>query len=864
MDSEFMIGNVNSSLLERKKRGRPRKYRPDGESSFSSMKQMASSSSSSSAGKCFMEMEKKMAARCGGGGVGNERKHKSEIGSENLGDWIDCSTGSSFLPHVITINSGEDVYAKIMEFARQGPRTVCIVSGRGSVMNVTLRHPNSSGGIVTYEGLFEIVSLSGSFTPGSKFFSRTGTLTVTASGADRRIVGGLIAGRTTAATPIKVFVTSFMLSCPKLRSKKECMVFVLDVGPKLHPVLSDVEKACSLLAQLKLIYNKYDEVGVVLFGTEDTKNDLALTVGGYQNVMVLQDMNVVDGELVELLQKLPRGTVHGDFVVGLDMLIQKYGPTFKGKKHLYLITDALSPIKVPYEGTKEEQVITIAEQMVVHGIRMDCFTLRLQQDFSSNNEVMEENDFLLSLFSTKFAMKHVFVKNAASLFSHLGKRRISPVTIYRGDFELSPVWVYKKTSEERFPTLKSYSDKAPESDKSATREIKIGYEYRCSKNPSTVVPPEQRIKSFQYGPQVVPISSAELDAMKFKPEKGVKLLGFTDASNIMRHHYMRDVNLFLADPGSVPAIKAISALARAMKEMNKVAIVRCVWRQGQASVVIGVLTPNLSGSDNIPDTFYFNVLPFAEDLREFHFPSFSSMPPSMQPNEKQQDAADKLVQMLDLAPEGEEEALQPVFTLNPVLQRFYATLDAKSRNPDAAIPPVEDTLRKTIEPDPELLSRSTAAIEEFRNAFEIKRNLELKKSSRSSSDEELETLSTDGIEYSSTKKEESIGDDDPVKDFEAMIRPPGDDPKRVKRAMRLMRNKIFDLVESSFEGDTFEKALQCAVSLRKCCISREQEAEEFDAFLKRLKEFCSENYLKSFVDYMEEHDFCTKIGASSD
>lgn len=40
----------------------------------------------------------------------------------------------------------------------------------------------------------------------------------------------------------------------------------------------------------------------------------------------------------------------------------------------------------------------------------------------------------------------------------------------------------------------------------------------------------------------------------------------------------------------------------------------------------------------------------------------------MQPNEQQQDAADKLVQMLDLAPTSKEEALQPNLTPNPVLE----------------------------------------------------------------------------------------------------------------------------------------------------------------------------------------------------
>ncbi|KAF3674132.1 hypothetical protein T459_27598 [Capsicum annuum] len=88
-------------------------------------------------------------------------------------------------------------------------------------------------------------------------------------------------------------------------------------------------------------------------------------------------------------------------------------------------------------------------------------------------------------------------------------------------------------------------------------------------------------------------------------------------------------------PGNKKAILALSALARAMKEMNKVAIVRCVWRKGQDNVIVGVLTPNISDKDNTPESFYFNVLPFAEDFQEFQFPSFSNLPSSMQTNEKQ-------------------------------------------------------------------------------------------------------------------------------------------------------------------------------------------------------------------------------------
>lgn len=40
---------------------------------------------------------------------------------------------------------------KIMSFSQQASRAICIISANGTISNVTLRHPNSSGGTLTYE-----------------------------------------------------------------------------------------------------------------------------------------------------------------------------------------------------------------------------------------------------------------------------------------------------------------------------------------------------------------------------------------------------------------------------------------------------------------------------------------------------------------------------------------------------------------------------------------------------------------------------------------------------------------------------------------------------------------------------------------
>lgn len=57
----------------------------------------------------------------------------------------------------------------------------------------------------------------------------------------------------------------------------------------------------------------------------------------------------------------------------------------------------------------------------------------------------------------------------------------------------------------------------------------------------------------------------------------------------------------------------------------------------------------------------------------------------------------------------------------------------------------------------------------------------------------------------------------PVQDFEAMMSR-RDSPDWVSKAMKNMKNKIFDLVENSYEGDNYPKAVELLVALRKGCI----------------------------------------------
>ncbi|EEF29905.1 AT-hook motif nuclear-localized protein 10 [Ricinus communis] len=193
--------NNNHSEPIKRKRGRPRKYSPPphGNIDLTSPPQhqlyqcgFQSPTPSSTAPK-----------KARGRPPGSARKNHLP----NLG-----SGGTGFTPHVIFVKAGEDVLLKIMSFSQNGPRGVCILSAYGTISNVTLRQATTIGGTVTYEGRFEILSLSGSFllSENSGQRSRTGGLSVLLSGPDGRVLGGGVAGLLTAASSVQVIVGSFI------------------------------------------------------------------------------------------------------------------------------------------------------------------------------------------------------------------------------------------------------------------------------------------------------------------------------------------------------------------------------------------------------------------------------------------------------------------------------------------------------------------------------------------------------------------------------------------------------------------------------------------------------------------------------
>ncbi|KAL2346143.1 hypothetical protein Fmac_000143 [Flemingia macrophylla] len=108
--------------------------------------------------------------------------------------------------HVLEVIAGADVIGSLCGYARRRGRGVCVLSGSGAVANVALRQP--AGGVVTLQGRFEIVSMTGTVLPPPAPAGSDG-VSVYLAGAQGQVVGGVVVAPLVAASHVVLVAASF-------------------------------------------------------------------------------------------------------------------------------------------------------------------------------------------------------------------------------------------------------------------------------------------------------------------------------------------------------------------------------------------------------------------------------------------------------------------------------------------------------------------------------------------------------------------------------------------------------------------------------------------------------------------------------
>ncbi|XP_009804112.2 AT-hook motif nuclear-localized protein 6-like [Nicotiana sylvestris] len=175
-----------------------------------------------------------------------KKKNKFEV--ETPGERMEYFVGANLSAHVIIVNAGEDVSMKIISFAQQEPRAICVLSAIGAISSVTLHQTSSSGGTLTYEGRFNILSLEGSFRPSDDGVtkSRSGGLSVSLSDPDGQVIGGALAGLLVAASLVQVIVGIFPTGHQLEQNREHAAVFAAIPAPPISEEGTDGAYAAGL------------------------------------------------------------------------------------------------------------------------------------------------------------------------------------------------------------------------------------------------------------------------------------------------------------------------------------------------------------------------------------------------------------------------------------------------------------------------------------------------------------------------------------------------------------------------------------------------------------------------------------------
>ncbi|KAK9274217.1 hypothetical protein L1049_019031 [Liquidambar formosana] len=122
---------------------------------------------------------------------------------------------SAMRPTVLEISAGSDVFEMVVQYARRRHVGLTMISGSGSVSNVTLRHPGSHAPSITLRGPLNILSLSGTFfgpsTPPSSSSSSKPPFSfgITLAGTQGQVFGGIVSGKVMAVSVVVVVAATF-------------------------------------------------------------------------------------------------------------------------------------------------------------------------------------------------------------------------------------------------------------------------------------------------------------------------------------------------------------------------------------------------------------------------------------------------------------------------------------------------------------------------------------------------------------------------------------------------------------------------------------------------------------------------------
>ncbi|NXD06071.1 XRCC5 protein, partial [Nothocercus nigrocapillus] len=603
------------------------------------------------------------------------------------------------------------------------------------------------------------------------------------------------------------------------------VVLCLDVGltmgnaaPGEESPLEQAKKVMTKFLQRQVFAESKDEVAVVLFGTDGTRNALA-SGDQYQNITVHRSLMLPDFDLLEDIQSgIQQGSEQADFldaiIVCMDLLQKETIGKKYEKVHIELFTDLSSPVS-------EDQLKIIIDNLKKTGVLLQFFLpfpvdaddgvgdtgahSHLQKNFFPRKGITEQQKEgihlvkkLMHTLGEGGGLEEIYTFRESlerlSMFKKMERRPMAwPCQLTIGSDLSIRIVAYKSLAEERVKKTWTVVDAKTLRKEDVQRETV----YCLNDDDETEIQKDDTIQGFRYGSDIVPFSKIDEEQMKYKTEaKCFSVLGFTRSSQVQRQYYMGNqvLKVFAAKSDENAAV-AFSALIHALDELKVVAIVRYVYDR-RCNPQIGVAFPCIKDAY---ECLIYVQLPFTEDLRQYMFSSLKNNKKYI-PTEDQLSAVDSLIDSMNLVYEdGEsfEDLFKPSKIPNPHFQRLYQCLQHKAFYPNKPLPPIEPGLLEMLDVPCVVKERCQVPLEKIKALFPLK-DVGKKKEDKTAQDI-FKVNKEDGPSPKKLKADDeevgfsiisiaegnvtSVGSVNPAKDFQILVRQRNADFKEVSQQL---------------------------------------------------------------------------------
>ncbi|NXE46483.1 XRCC5 protein, partial [Casuarius casuarius] len=666
------------------------------------------------------------------------------------------------------------------------------------------------------------------------------------------------------------------------------IVLCLDVGftmsnassPGEESPLEQAKKVMTKFLQRQVFAESKDEVAVVLFGTDDTRNDLA-SGDQYQNITVHRSLMLPDFDLLEDIQNVIQpGSAQADFldaiIVCMDLLQKETTGKKYAKTHIELFTDLSSPVSedqleiiianlkktgsllqffLPFPVDADDGGGDTSAGAHSHVHRNSFARKRITQQQKEGIHVvkklmhsLDEEGGLEEIYTFRESLERLL------MFKKMERRPVAwPCQLTIGSNLSIRIVAYKSLTEEKVKKTWTTVDA-----KTLRRDdVQKETVYCLNDDDETEIQKDDTIQGFRYGSDIVPFSKVDEEQMKYKTEaKCFSVLGFSRSCQVRRQYYMGNqvLKVFAAKDDENAAV-AFSALIHALAELKVVAIVRYAYDR-RCNPQIGVAFPYIKDAY---ECLIYVQLPYMEDLRQYMFSSLKNNKKYI-PTEDQLSAVDSLIDSMNLVYEDDdgesfEDLFKPSKIPNPHFQRLYQCLQHKAFYPNEPLPPFEPHLLEMLEMPCVVKERCQAPLEKIKALFPLK-DVGKKKDDKTAqdifkdNDEDRPNPKKPKVEdeeggFSILSIAEgnvtSVGSVNPAKDFQILVRQKNADFREVSQQLINQIDRFLENKGSQY----YMKGINCIKVFREEAIKL-SKVQCFNDFLQALKSKVEDKALADF------------------